>query len=80
MNPKNIFKKNGMSKLLIPFFVCLTLGLAPHFPEPHIVEKLRWIFGGEKSLAFVDWFDVVLHGTPWLWLGYSIKKVFYAKT
>jgi hypothetical protein len=46
----------------------LTLGLAPFSPEPHIVGKLRWIAGGATGMTGMDWFDVVLHGTPWILL------------
>ncbi|WP_281980642.1 hypothetical protein [Tenacibaculum mesophilum] len=50
----------------------LTLGLAP-FRPPHIVGKLQWIaggnaFSGEHTMQFMDWFDVFLHGTPWVLL------------
>ncbi len=44
----------------------LSLGLAPFFPEPHIWSKLKWIKGGAKGMQLMDWFDVLLHGTPWL--------------
>jgi len=40
----------------------LTLGLAPFFPEPHLVEKLRMLGNGELR-APLDWFDLFLHGT-----------------
>lgn len=53
-------------KLII--LLCLTLGLAPFFPEPHIVGKLKWLFGGANGMQLIDWFDVLLHGTPWLLL------------
>ena len=43
---------------------CLTLGLAPFTPEPHVWEKLKMLFSGELS-APIDWFDLVLHGFPW---------------
>lgn len=46
----------------------LTLGLAPFFPEPHIVGKIRWIAGGALGMGPMDWFDVALHGLPWLML------------
>ncbi len=46
----------------------LTLGLAPFSPEPHIVGKLRWIAGGANGMAAMDWFDTVLHGTPFVLL------------
>ncbi len=48
-------------------FACLTLGLAPYSP-PHIVGKIQWIAGGAVGMQPIDWFDVVLHGTPWLLL------------
>lgn len=48
--------------------ISLTLGLAPFFPEPHIWGKLRWIAGGGVGMQAMDWFDVALHGTPWLLL------------
>ena len=42
--------------------LCLTLGLAPFFPEPHILGKLKWILGGARGMQLIDWFDVFLHG------------------
>lgn len=53
---------------------CLTLGLAPFFPEPHIWEKLKWIAGGAVGMAPLDWFDVLLHGTPWVLLVAALVK------
>lgn len=44
----------------------LTLGLAPFVPEPHLFGKIRWIFGGAVGMKAIDWFDFLLHGTPWL--------------
>lgn len=46
--------------------LCLTLGLAPFFP-PHVIEKLRMLFRGELVRP-IDWFDLVLHGAPWVLL------------
>lgn len=46
----------------------LTLGLAPFFPEPHIWGKLKWIAGGANGMQFMDWFDALLHGAPWVYL------------
>jgi len=59
---------------------CLTLGLAPFLPEPHIWGKLKWIAGGAAGMQSIDWFDTVLHGLPWLLLARylivaGIKKV-----
>ncbi|HHJ50369.1 MAG TPA: hypothetical protein ENJ88_05615 [Phaeodactylibacter sp.] len=47
---------------------CLTLGLAPFYPEPHFWGKLRWVAGGAVGMGPIDWFDFVFHGLPWLLL------------
>ncbi len=38
----------------------LFLGLAPFFPEPHIVEKIRMLFQGTLSRP-IDIFDLLMH-------------------
>lgn len=48
--------------------LCLTLGLAPFSPEPHIWGKLKWLFGGGKGMQLIDWFDIFLHGSPFVLL------------
>lgn len=53
---------------LVPFLMSFSLGLAPFQPEPHIVGKIRWIYGGAKGMQMIDWFDFLLHGAPWVWL------------
>ena len=50
----------------------LTLGLAP-FSPPHIWGKLQWIAGGgalsgEHPMGAMDWFDLLMHGSPWVLL------------
>lgn len=50
----------------------LTLGLAP-FNPPHIWGKIQWILGGnafsgENAMQGPDYFDVLLHGLPWILL------------
>lgn len=52
----------------IILLLCLTLGLAPFFPEPHLLGKIRWIAGGANEMALKDWFDVVFHGFPFVLL------------
>lgn len=44
---------------------CLTLGLAPFFPEPHIWEKLKMLLAGNLRKP-IDIFDILMHGVPWL--------------
>ena len=47
---------------------CLTLGLAPFSPEPHLFGKIRWVAGGAIGMQGMDWFDLFFHGLPWLLL------------
>ena len=61
-------------QLLTWFLVSLTLGLAPFVPEPHIVGKIRWVAGGANGMTGMDWFDLVFHGVPWVFLAYWIFK------
>lgn len=48
--------------------LCLTLGLAPFFPEPHVWGKLKWVLGGAKDMQSMEWLDLLMHGAPWLLL------------
>lgn len=54
------------------FLASLTLGLAPFFPEPHIFGKVKWLLGGGVGMAPMDWFDVLLHGSPFVLLIVSL--------
>jgi len=56
------------SPLSLFLLLSFTLGLAPFFPEPHLVGKLRWIFGGGQGMQVMDYFDLLLHGAPWIGL------------
>jgi hypothetical protein len=47
--------------------ICLTWGLAPFLPEPHIWEKLKML-AAEELTKPIDIFDLALHGLPWLLL------------
>jgi len=65
----NFFDRISLPLLI---FLCLSLGLAPFSPEPHVLEKLRMLATGELN-RLIDIFDLLLHGTPWLLL--SIKLI-----
>lgn len=60
--------KNLINDPKTVILACLTLGLAPFVPEPHIWGKLKWLAGGGVGMQPMDYFDTVLHGTPWLLL------------
>lgn len=57
-----------LNNLRIVILLCITLGLAPFFPEPHIWSKIKWIAGGAVGMKSMDWFDVLLHGFPFILL------------
>lgn len=57
---------------------CLTLGLAPFVPEPHIWEKLKMLAAGTLHRP-LDMFDLALHAAPWTLLGLKTARMFRAK-
>jgi len=61
---RKIFDKLPWSLLIV---LCLTLGLAPFRPEPHLWEKLGMLVDGQLVRP-IDIFDFLLHGTPWILL------------
>lgn len=66
---------------LIVFIFCLTLGLAPWWinGEPHIIGKIRWVLGGAEEMVFLDYFDLALHGSPWVFLIIKAARDFMLK-
>ena len=52
----------------IVVLLCLTMGLAPFVPEPHLLGKIRWVAGGAIGMKPLDWFDLLQHGFPWVLL------------
>jgi hypothetical protein len=58
---------NVLPSYTILIVLCLTLGLAPFVPQPHIVEKLRMLFSGTLTRP-IDIFDLLLHAAPFLLL------------
>jgi len=59
----------------IVILLCLSLGLAPYKP-PHIWEKLVMLSKG-TLVRPIDWFDLVLHGIPWVLL--ILKSIYSIK-
>ena len=58
---------------LLPLLLSLTLGLAPFFPKPHLVEKLQWLATGHR-FGPIDVFDLCLHAAPWVWLVVTLLR------
>ncbi len=54
--------------------VCLTLGLAPFLPEPHIWEKLKMLAAG-TLVKPLDIFDLLMHGAPFLVLVAKLIRI-----
>ena len=52
---------------------CLTLGLAPFFPEPHIWEKLKMLVAG-NLVKPVDIFDFLMHAAPFVLLAAKLLR------
>lgn len=67
---------NFIDKTSITFFIMfsITLGLAPFFPEPHLVEKARMLLHGQLVKP-VDIFDLLFHLTPWVLLTIKIIRM-----
>ena len=64
----------------IIILLCLTLGLAPFFPEPHLWGKLKWIAGGAHGMQPMDYFDLLFHGLPFLLLIRIVFREIQKKT
>jgi hypothetical protein len=70
---RNFIKRIPLALLVV---MCLTLGLAPFTPEPHLLEKIKMLVAGEL-VKLIDIFDLVLHGSPWALL---ILKLYFLTT
>ena len=62
----------------IVILAALTLGLAPFFPEPHIVEKLRMLAQGNLKRP-IDIVDLAYHAIPWLLLVAKLAREVMAR-
>ncbi|MGE3644506.1 MAG: hypothetical protein AB7F96_11680 [Beijerinckiaceae bacterium] len=60
----------------VVIFGCLTLGLAPFLPEPHIWEKLKMLAAGTLRRP-IDIFDMFFHAVPFLFA--ALKLIFGSK-
>ena len=60
--------------LNILIVAALVLGLAPLFPEPHLWEKLKMLFGGNLRKP-VDIFDLLMHATPVVLLALKLLRI-----
>lgn len=58
-----------------PFLIplVLILGLAPFYPQPHLVEKLGMLLSGTLQRP-IDIFDLFWHAWPFALLAYRIMR------
>lgn len=56
----------------------LTLGLAPFIPHAHIWKQITNLWYG-RSMTGMDWFDLLMHGAPWIYLIYVSTMLLKAK-
>jgi len=54
-------------QLLNALLFCFIPGLLPFSGEPHIVGKVQWILGGAVGMQSIDYFDTLLHGSPFIY-------------
>ncbi|MEQ8680138.1 MAG: hypothetical protein RID25_10290 [Cyclobacteriaceae bacterium] len=66
--------KGNNLKIRMAVILSLTLGLAPFSPEPHLWGKLKWVWGGAVGMQAVDYFDLIMHGAPWVFLLYLVGQ------
>lgn len=60
--------------LNLVILACLTLGLAPFFPEPHLWEKLKMLVAG-TLVKPLDMFDLALHAAPLVVLALKLLRL-----
>lgn len=63
-------------RFLIP--LALFLGLAPFFPQPHIVEKIKMLASGTLKRP-IDIFDLFWHSWPFVLLAYKLARDFMSR-
>ncbi|TRX59615.1 hypothetical protein FNH22_09675 [Fulvivirga sp. M361] len=72
-----------MQPLYLLITLSVTIGLAPFFPEPHIIGKIKWLAGGGVGMELTDYLDLLFHGVPWVLLlaysGFKLKQAIIKK-
>ena len=74
MRDARVRKSPSVRARLFFALAALTLGLAPFFPEPHIVEKVKMLWAG-TLVKPIDIFDLLMHATPWVLLFVKIARM-----
>jgi hypothetical protein len=73
-------KEEQKQNLKMALLLSLTLGLAPFVPQPHIIGKIKWVWGGGHGMSFMDVLDLMMHGAPWIYLVFTIVSIGYSQS
>jgi hypothetical protein len=68
MEQEKVSKFGSWNSFRFVILLCLLLGLAPFFSEPHLWGKILWVAGGAIGMGTMDWLDLFWHGFPWVLL------------
>ena len=65
--------KNYINQIpwIVVILLCITLGLAPYTPQPHVIEKLILLIDGKLNNP-IDIFDFLMHLSPFILLTLKI--------
>lgn len=66
-------------RIFISLLVCITLGLTPYTPEPHLVTRIRTIMEDPSCMELLQWFDFIMHLLPWMFFLYYTIKFSYSR-
>lgn len=72
-------KNKKIQNIVFAALFSATLGLAPFTPEPHVIQKWRWLLDGAVGMQAMDWFDLVMHSFPFLLLIFTIFDYFRSR-
>lgn len=64
--------------LLTLVIIAVPLALAPFYPEPHLVEKIRLLIAGQL-VKVIDIADLAMHGVPMILLIVKVTRIFQLK-
>lgn len=73
-------KKEQLQHLKWSLLLSLTLGLTPFFPQPHIIGKIKWAWGGGHGMSAMDVMDLIMHGSPWIYLIFTLLSIGYSQS
>ncbi len=65
-----------LDEIPLPMLLLATvmLGMAPFYPEPHLVEKVRMLSSGTLTRP-LDIFDLLMHAAPGLLLVIKLVRM-----